>query len=129
MRIVHNSAFIFWVFVALCFAGCTKDNNTPDNKSYKIVFKAEASNGSTLNMAVYGYDATLTTLSNIGGITWTSPEITTKPGASVASVSLNAMGLNASSTLKVEIFVDGVLKKEGTSSGTALSANARFDLK
>lgn len=80
-------------------------------------------------MVVYGYDNTLTSVSSLGGTTWTSPEITAPANATVASVVLNGMGANASSTLKVQVYVDGVLKKEGTGAGTALTATAQFNLK
>lgn len=79
-------------------------------------------------MAVYGYDATLTTVSGINSQSWTSPELTVPSGANVASIIANAAGANASSTLKVQVYVDGVLKKEGTSTGTALSATAQYNL-
>ncbi len=107
---------------------CSSDDNEPNNTSKKIVFKAETSAGSSINMAVYGYDATLTTVSGINSQSWTSPELTVPSGANVASIIANAAGANASSTLKVQVYVDGVLKKEGTSTGTALSATAQYNL-
>lgn len=132
MKVSRNkyAALIFAALIAIATLGCSKDkNNAPSSTSHKLVFKAEASSGSSLNMVVYGYDNTLTTVSSLGGTTWTSPEITAPANATVASVVLNAMGANASSTLKVQVYVDGVLKKEGTSTGTALSATAQFNLK
>lgn len=132
MKVSRNkyAALIFAALIAIATISCSKDkNNAPSSTSNKLVFKAEASSGSSLNMAVYGYDNTLTTASSLGGTTWTSPEITAPANASVASVTLNAMGANASSTLKVQVYVNGVLKKEGTSSGTALSATAQYNLK
>lgn len=120
-----------WVLAVACIAflvRCSK-NDTPAGKSKKLVFKAEASAGAAINLAVYGYDATLTTASSLSGTTWTSPEVTAPASASLASLTVNAIGVNAASTLKVQVYVNGVLKKEGTSSGTALSATAQYNLK
>lgn len=120
------------VSVLYLFVGCSNDDNdgssTPPPSTYEIVFKAEASTGSTLNMSTFGYDSTLTNVSSIGGTTWTSTSITAPSSANVASVSMNAIGANASSTLKVQIYVNGVLKKEGFSTGTALAATAQYNL-
>lgn len=117
-------------FAIVSFMACSKDNkNNSPATSHKLVYKAEASAGSNINISVYGYDATLTTASALSGTTWTSPEITAPANSNVATIMVNAMGVNISSTLKVQIFVDGVLKKEGTSTGTALSATAQYNLR
>lgn len=132
MKTTRNkyAAIIFATLIAISTFGCSKDkDNTPTSTSHKLVFKAEASAGSTLQLVVFGYDNTLTTNSSVGGTTWTSPEITAPANATVASVVFNAIGANAASTLKVQVYVDGVLKKEGTGTGTALSATAQFNLK
>ena len=111
-------------------ASCSKDDD--DNhvngagKSHKVVFKAIASSGSNIDVAVYGIDGNPTTASSLSGTTWSSPEITSESGAYNANVAVNAIGANASSTLKVQIWVDGELKKEGTSSGQYLSASASY---
>jgi hypothetical protein len=112
-------------FVASC--SNDDDDNTPGaGKTHKVVFKAEASSGSNIDVAVYGIDGNPTTASSLSGTTWTSPEITSEAGAYNANVAVNAIGPNASSTLKVQIWVDGELKKEGTSSGQYLSASASY---
>lgn len=132
MKIARNkyAAIIFATLITISIFGCSKDkDDKPSATSHKIVFKAEASSGSTLQLVVFGYDNTLTTASSLGGTTWTSPEITAPANATVASVVLNAIGANAASTLKVQVYVDGVLKKEGTGTGTALTATAQFNLK
>lgn len=117
-------------FAAMLFSACSKGGDTEPgtNASRKIMFKAEASAGSALHMVVYGYDTDLTTISSLGGTTWTSPEITTPAGATVASITVNARGANPASTLKVQVYVDGILKKETGSMGTALSATAQYNL-
>ena len=119
---------IHLVTFLIVFSSCKKDNNGGSGSTTrKVQFKAEASAGSNINMVVYGYDATLTTASSLSGTTWTSPEITVPSSAKVSSVIMNGIGANASSTLKVQIFVNGTLKKEGTGSGTALSAQAQYN--
>ncbi|SFN23764.1 hypothetical protein SAMN05421594_1737 [Chryseobacterium oleae] len=102
------------------------DDDTPARKSHKVVFKAIASAGSNIKTAVYGYDSTNTTATSLSGTTWTSPEITSPAGAINVNVGVNATGSSSASTLKVQIFVDGELKKEGTSSGEILSATANY---
>lgn len=115
-------------FAVISILSCSSDDDSAANVSNKVIFKAEASSGSSINMVVYGYDATLETVSGINNQSWTSPEITIPASANVASIIANAMGANASSTLKVQVYVNGVLKKEGTSTGTALSASAQHNL-
>lgn len=113
-------------------ASCSKDDDddTPNvngaGKSHKVVFKAIASAGTDIDAAVYGIDSNATTASSLSGTTWSSPEVTSEKGAYNANVVVNAVGTNASSTLKVQIWVDGELKKEGTSSGQYLSASASY---
>ncbi len=121
---------LFLTLALFLFVGCSDDDNNGSSSPSEdeIVFKAEASAGSSLNLCVYGYDSTLTTASSLGGTVWTSAPITAPSDATVASIVMNAMGANENSTLKVQIYVNGVLKKEGLSSGTALSASAQYNL-
>ncbi|WP_433628227.1 hypothetical protein [Chryseobacterium cucumeris] len=110
-------------------ASCSKDNDDNENgagKSHKVVFKAIASSGSNIEVAVYGIDGNPTTATSLSGTTWSSPEVTSEPGAYNATVGVNAVGPDASATLKVQIWVDGELKKEGTSSGQYLSASTSY---
>ncbi|SUX46127.1 MmpS family transport accessory protein [Chryseobacterium indoltheticum] len=128
LKNVLKGSFVM-VMAALVFGFVTSCSNDDDdipgtNKTHKVVFKAEASAGSSIDIAVYGIDGNPTTATSLSGTTWSSPEITTEAGAMSANVAVNAVGANASSTLKVQIWVDGELKKEGTSSGQYLSASA-----
>lgn len=113
-------------FTASCSNDDDDNNVNGAGKSHKVVFKAIASSGSNIDVAVYGIDGNPTTASSLSGTTWSSPEVTSEPGAYNANVAVNAIGPNASSTLKVQIWVDGELKKEGTSSGQYLSASASY---
>lgn len=129
LKNVLKGSFVM-VMAALVFGfviSCSNDDddNIPGtNKTHKVVFKAEASAGSNIEIAVYGIDGNPTTATSLSGTTWSSPEITSEAGAMSANVAVNAIGASASSTLKVQIWVDGELKKEGTSSGQYLSASA-----
>ncbi|MDN3694400.1 hypothetical protein QWZ06_19980 [Chryseobacterium tructae] len=110
-------------------ASCSKDDDDNVNgakKSHKVVFKAIASTGTNIDGAVYGIDGNPTSATSLSGTTWSSPEVTSEAGAYNANVVVNAIGVDASSTLKVQIWVDGELKKEGTSSGQYLSASASY---
>ncbi|MCD0457596.1 hypothetical protein LPB85_19335 [Chryseobacterium sp. LC2016-27] len=117
-------AALVFGFVTSCSNNDDDDNIPGTNKTHKVVFKAEASAGSNIEIAVYGIDGNPTTATSLSGTTWSSPEITTEAGAMSANVAINAVGASTSSTLKVQIWVDGELKKEGTSSGQYLSASA-----
>lgn len=112
--------------VTLVLTSCSKKDDAPAKSSHKVVFKAQTSSDSRIEIAVYGYDTKTTTASSLSGSTWTSPELTVPAGTAVANVSVSGIGVNASSSLKVQIFVDGVMKSEGTSTGEALSAGASF---
>ncbi len=120
------AAALIFGFVSSC---SDDDDDNPVNgagETHKVVFKAIASSGSNIDVAVYGIDGNPTTASSLSGTTWSSPEVTAEKGAYTANVAVNAIGTGASSTLKVQIWVDGELKKEGTSSGQYLSASTSY---
>jgi hypothetical protein len=125
---IKIASVLFSLFLIQTLLSCNKDDE-PKISSKKIVFKAEASSGVLVNMVVYGFDTDLTTNSSANVQTWTSQEITLPANYNVATITANAMGTNATSTLKVKIFIDGVEKKVSTSTGTALSATAQYNLK
>ncbi|WP_316734976.1 hypothetical protein [Pedobacter aquatilis] len=121
-------SFFALILITSLFS-CKKDDvESPSKSSHKVVFKLEASAGSNLSTVVYGYDSQITTATSLTGTTWTSAEITVPAGTNIINIAANAMGANANSTLKAQIFVDGELKREGTSSGAVLSASASFSL-
>lgn len=119
---------VITVMVFSFVESCRKDDddNPEDVKTQKIVFKAEASSGANITKAVYGIDGNPITVTGLNGTTWTSPEITAEGVVYNSNVVVNATGVDASSTLKVQIWVDGVLKKESVSTGTTLSASAAY---
>lgn len=122
-------ASFFMMMAIFCLAGCSDDGDSNSPTTHQVYFQAEASAGSSINQVVYGFDTSLTTATSLGGMTWKSAEITVPATATVLSINMNAIGVNASSTLKVQIYVDGVLKKEATGSGTALIAQAQYSLR
>jgi len=115
------------LMVATLFTACKKDDDDkPSRTSHKVVFKAIGSSGVTLSHGLYGWDQSITTLSNLTGNTWTSPEVTSPAEAINLNVLINAQATSSSATLKVQIFVDGQLKSEGNSAGSVLSASANY---
>ncbi|HEY9259489.1 hypothetical protein [Chitinophaga sp.] len=117
------------LLLATLFSACKKDDNdnAPGKTSHKVVFKAVGSTGVDLNVVVYGYDTQLTSNSGLSGNTWTSPEINVPASAINAGITIDGIGTSNTSTLKVQIYVDGQLKKEGTSSGPVLAATAQYN--
>lgn len=129
-KVLKGTFLLLTTIVLLGFVtSCRSDDDDQPNPatSHKVVFKAEASSGSNIDIAVYGIDGNTTTATSLTGTTWTSTEITAPSGSGSANVAVNAVGANANSTLKVQIYVDGQLKKEGTSSGQYLSASANYN--
>ncbi|WP_426480508.1 hypothetical protein [Chryseobacterium sp. R2ACT005] len=132
MNQLLRGAFVAVIAVMLIGFTASCSNDDDDNnvngagKSHKVVFKAITSSGSNIDVAVYGIDGNPTTASSLSGSTWSSPEVTSESGAYSANVAVNAIGADGSATLKVQIWVDGELKKEGTSSGQYLSASTSY---
>lgn len=122
-------AVCLFFLVSGLILSCSKDkDNTPSGKSHKVQFKVVASTGSEIQLAVYGVDEDITSESSISGAEWASEVITTPAGTDELSISSQAIGTDANSTLKVQIYVDDELKKEGTSKGEILVAEASVKL-
>ena len=76
---------------------------------------------------MYGLDGEANVqATGVSGTTWSSSEI--KVDSGILTVKANATGASISSTLKVQILVDGVVKKEVISTGQALTATANVIL-
>jgi hypothetical protein len=113
---------------ALSVVSCSKsDDDKPSGGSHKIRMKAEASAGSSMYLIFY-VDAAGESkqFTNVSGTSWDSGDLTY--GSSVQAISFGAAATpkDASSTLKVQIYVDGKLEKESTASGTSLSASTTY---
>lgn len=127
------TSLIILVISIFSFVGCSRDSSDDappaTSTTHKVVFKAEVSAGSSISQATYGYDSSFTSASSLSGVTWSSPEITVPANTTAVSATVYAIGNSASSTIKTQIYVDGVLKKEATGSGEALIAHAAYNLK
>ncbi|WP_175622159.1 hypothetical protein [Chryseobacterium schmidteae] len=119
---------VITVMVLSFVESCRKDDDdtSEDIKTQKVVFKAEGSSGVNISKAVYGIDGNPITVNGLSGMTWTSPELTAEGVVYNTNVVVNATGVDAASTLKVQIWVDGQLKKESVSSGMTLSASTSY---
>lgn len=119
---------VITVMVLSFVESCRKDDDdtSKDIKTQKVVFKAEGSSGVNISKAVYGIDGNPITVNGLSGATWTSPEVTAEGVVYNTNVVVNATGVDAASTLKVQIWVDGQLKKESVSSGMTLSASTSY---
>lgn len=99
--------------------------------SHKIMYKAEVSAGSNLKSVYWQNHLDPLTIS---GTVWTNEttETMSLPVGEIrnypAVVKAKAIGANASSTLKVQIYVDGVLKKEVITTGQDLEARADYSV-
>ncbi|MCX3264906.1 hypothetical protein [Pedobacter agri] len=115
------------LLVSTVLLSCKKNDNDTLTGSHKVVFKAIGSSGVNVGAAVYtdgtGKNESFTSLS---GTTWTSTEYVIPSSAQVISFGANGIGPNASSTLTAEIWIDGVKRAEGKSTGTVLSASATY---
>lgn len=118
---------VITVMVLSFVESCRKDDDTSEDvKTQKIIFKAEGSSGVNISKAVYGIDGNPITVNGLSGTTWSSPELTAEGVVYNSNVVVNATGVDAASTLKVQIWVDGQLKKESVSSGMTLSASTSY---
>lgn len=103
------------------FSACKKDDS-PGNGSHKVYFKATASAGCNISIAVYGYDGNMTTKTGLSGTTWQSEEFTISKDVQAVAGSVTATGVDASSSLTIECFVDGKKVSENTGTGPHLQA-------
>ncbi|SHG09089.1 hypothetical protein [Pedobacter caeni] len=111
--------------LTLLFA-CKKDkDDAPSNGTHKVVFKAIGSAGTKVSTAVYTDGSGKTeTFTSLDTQNWTSSEYTIPSSARSVHFGANGIGVDASSTLVVEIWVDGVKAADGKSTGKILSSSA-----
>ncbi|GAA0530496.1 hypothetical protein [Chitinophaga japonensis] len=128
---MHRKLFIvISLITTILTVSCSKDNDEPDGgtpTTHKVVFKAEVSPGGDIVTAAYGIDSDAHTATNLSGATWSSPELTAPAGAINANIVINATGSSDAAILKVQIYVDDVLKKEESSTpGSILSVTTGY---
>jgi len=110
--------------IALCFAtlffvGCSKSEVNPTvSGSQKVVYKVIGSSDVVISTIVF-YEGDGPVSRQIdGGNTWQSEEVLVNR---TPTISVNAIGKNLESTLKVQILVEGkVIKESGQSKGKIL---------
>lgn len=117
---------------------CNNDDHSVYPVTHKVVYKAEGSAGINITSAEYNDEpgsADFIIVKNINSNVWASPEITSvisvgvgKPLAVDAVLRINATGADDSSTLKVQIYVDGVLKKEVVTTGVDLKTETKYNI-
>lgn len=107
------------ILISSAFISCSK--NKDSEVTYKVKYKVTGSAGVKISSLVYATDGTggMNTITDMNKQTFESEELTfAKKG--YATMSLNARGPDASSTIKAQIFINGELAKESTATGTIL---------
>ena len=113
----------FIVLAVTVLFSCKKDNNGP----HKVKFKAETSSDAKLSAVIYTSETgDITSNSSVNSSSFSSAELTIPSSVPVISFGANGIGASAGSTIKVQIYVDGVMVKENTGTGTALSATTTY---
>ncbi|RAJ08181.1 hypothetical protein LX64_00828 [Chitinophaga skermanii] len=120
MKTLKNLLFPIVALLVMLTVACSKDDDKPASSSHKVVFKAIGNTNAKIQSIVYGYDDKITSHSDVNTATWTSPEVTTPAGTLMVNMNVTALAPDASGNLKVQIFVDGELKKENVATGSAL---------
>ncbi len=94
--------------------------------SHKVVYKATTTNG-TIDIVDYTTaTGDQTTVTGISVTSYTSPEITVPTSVGSVVFAVSGGGSSASSTVTVEIYVDGNLVKSNSGTGTALAAGTSY---
>ena len=127
------SLMVLSLFAAV--TSCSRDEEKYD-VTHKVIYKAEVSAGSNITSVQFNEPGREPKPAvSISGTTWVSPEITRTEKLSVgtafpltALADVKATGATISSTLKVQIYVDGILKKEEVVTGQNLKAIAQYDI-
>ncbi|MFN1215521.1 hypothetical protein ACKW6Q_00930 [Chryseobacterium kwangjuense] len=133
------TGFLFLMIAGLftVLTSCKCEEEQDYEITHRIVYKAEGSAGVQIISARYhGYvGANLITAPNVSGNQWASPEVKMthrlqagKTNTEGTLAIIKATGADASSSLKVQIYVDGTLKKEVTATGQDLNIEAQYDI-
>lgn len=116
------------VAAIVCLSACSKSkDDSPASSVHKAKFRVEVSAGASIIGMTYGYDDQFKTQSTPSGTVWESAEVTIPAGARTVWMETSGQSPNASGTMKAQIYIDGVLKKEVTSSGIALVGSPRYN--
>ncbi|WP_080780023.1 hypothetical protein [Chryseobacterium phocaeense] len=133
------TGFLFLIMAGLfaIIISCKCEEEQDYEITHRVVYKAEGSPGVQIISARYhGYVGdNLVTAPNVSSNQWTSPEVKMTHRLPVGKINtegtlaiVKATGADASSTLKVQIYVDGALKKEVTATGPDLNVEAQYNI-
>lgn len=116
------------VLVIAVLASCKKDDDS--SATHKVKFKAETSSDAKLSTVVYtNVTGDVTSNTSVNSTTFNSAELTIPSSVPIISFGATGSGATANSTIKVQIWVDGVMVKENVGTGTALSATTSYSFK
>ncbi|TZF85884.1 hypothetical protein FW774_02095 (plasmid) [Pedobacter sp. BS3] len=125
-KVTRWMALSLAVALIVSVSSCKKDKDSP-NGTHKIVYKAEISGGGQISTAIFtNAQGDQTTQTDVNTTTWTSAELTIPESVQVIGFGCSGSGATASSTLKIQIYVDGNLVKENTGTGTILTASTTY---
>jgi len=118
------------LMVTTLLVSCGKSNDSKPAgataTSHKVVYKATTTNG-TIDIVDYttatGDQSTVT---GISVTSYTSAEITVPTSVGSVVFAVTGGGSSASSTITVQIYVDGKLVKSNSGTGTSLSAGTSY---
>jgi hypothetical protein len=121
LRVAKSALLAGTVFATVL--SCSHDDEPAPKVSHKVVIKAEASTGSNITGGKHSFYAN-EEFENFtaSGEKWTKEVTTsgTQGTDGVIRAEVNATGVNASSTLKVQLYIDGTLKEERMATGQTL---------
>ena len=116
------------ILVVAVLASCKKDDDS--SATHKVKFKAETSSDSKISTVLYtNVTGDVTSNTSVNSTTFNSAELTIPSSVPIISFGATGSGATANSTIKVQIWVDGVMVKENVGTGTALSATTSYSFK
>lgn len=116
------------ILVVAVLASCKKDDDS--SSTHKVKFKAETSSDSKISTVLYtNVTGDVTSNTSVNSTTFNSAELTIPSSVPIISFGATGSGATANSTIKVQIWVDGVMVKENVGTGTALSATTSYSFK
>ncbi|WP_333696532.1 MmpS family transport accessory protein [Flavobacterium sp.] len=128
MRTTKNllkGLFLFFL-LSIIITGCSSDDNSSNSR--KVTFKVVGSNGANITTIVYALNSETFPVLNVNSSNWTSEEITLPADVNILSLSGNAIGSSASSSIRLEILVNGQVKKQQSASGTVMSTFTQYTI-
>lgn len=120
-------SLLFVLLLTVTLSGCSNDDGNSSNER-KVTFKVIGTNGANITTIVYALDSETFPVLNVNSSNWTSEEITLPADVNNLSLSGNAIGSSASSSIRLEILVNGQVKKQQSASGTVMSTFTQYTI-